>query len=105
MISLELNKPTEEQLMTSLSEAVTARNLLENKDFQWLVERLEEKITKNYKKLAHDEESKQFHKRQGTIFAIELLLKELRFKASTVEELEERLKEYDRPDEPVARGA
>jgi hypothetical protein len=111
MISLglsqpELVEPTEEQLRRSLAEAVRARNLLNNVDFQWWMKKLEEGAQKEYRKLVYrQDEPAKYHERRGTIKSIEKGLDELRLRASEVENLEERLKSYDERTEPVARGA
>ena len=111
MISLGLNEPqllqpTEEQLRRALAEAVRSRNLLSNVDFRWWMKKLEEGAQKEYKKLVYrQDEPAKYHERRGIIKSIEKGLEELRLRASEVESLEERLKLYERSDEPVARGA
>lgn len=111
MNTLQLNEfaknvPTETDLRRVLMEAARSRNLLNNPDFKWWVTKLEEGVKKHYKKLAwSDDEPAKYHERRGMIKAIEKSLEELRLRAEQVEELEERLREYDRRKEPVARGA
>jgi hypothetical protein len=105
MISLDLQEPTEEQLMTALKDAIRARNLLENEDFLWWIGKLEEGAERHQKKLVHDDEPMHFYRRQGTIKAVVKGLDELRLRAAQVEAIEERLKLYDKQPEPVARGA
>ena len=105
MINLDLQEPTEEQLMAALKQAISARNLLENEDFQWYVDKLTKGVEKYQKKLVTDDEPKNFYRHQGAVRAIRLSLEELRFRANQIEALEERLKLYDRRAETVARGA
>jgi hypothetical protein len=111
MIQLGLNQPqspqpTEADLRKALFEAARSRNLLNNEDFKWWIEKLEGGLEKHYRKLAwSEEEPHKYHKRRGMIQAIEKGLEELRLRASQVETLEERLKFYDQRTEPVARGA
>lgn len=112
MISLGLNQPqlmepTEEQLRAALAEAVRSRNLLNNKDFQWWIEKLERGADKHYKKLVYkEEEPPKYHWRRGMIQAVESGIHELRLRAERVEEIEQQIKEqHEQRDEPVARGA
>ena len=105
MIKLSLQEPTEEQLLAGLKDAMRSRNLLENEDFLWWTEKLEKGEEKHKNNLIYDNEPMEFYRHQGAIRTIRLSLKELRFRADQVEALEERLKQYDRAKEPVARGA
>ena len=105
MIRLGLKDPTEEQLLAALTDALKARRLLENDDFKWWTEKLEMGEEKHKNNLIYDSEPAEFYRHQGAIRTIRLSLKELRFRAEQVEALEERLKQYDRAKEPVARGA
>lgn len=105
MIELGLQKPTEEQLLANLKESLRARKLIENEDFKWWVEKLEEGEKRLRNKLITDNEAVEFHRHQGGIITIRLYLKKLHFCAAQVETLEERLKQYDRAKQPVARGA
>ena len=112
MISLNLSQsamvqPTEEQLRKRLADAVRARNLLENSDFEWWVGTITKGVEKEYRKLVYrDDEPRAYHKRRGIIQAFEKGLDDLRILASAVEDIEEQIKEiHARTSEPVARGA
>ena len=105
MINLNLQEPTEEQLLAALKEAQKSRELLEDENFQWWVDKLTKGVEKYHKKLVKDDDPKEFYRHQGSIRAIRMSLEELRFRANQVEAIEERLKLYDERTEPVQRGA
>ena len=105
MINLNLQEPTEEQLLAAPKEAQKSRELLEDENFQWWVDKLTKGVEKYHKKLVKDDDPKEFYRHQGSIRAIRMSLEELRFRANQVEAIEERLKLYDERTEPVQRGA
>ena len=112
MISLNLSQPamvqpTEEQIRKRLADAVRARNLLENSDFEWWVGTITKGVGEQYRRLVYrDDEPRTYHKRRGIIQAFEKGLDDLRILASAVEDIEEQIREiHARTSEPVARGA
>lgn len=105
MIDLNLQEPTEEQLLAALQEAQKSRELMEDENFQWWIDKLTKGVEKYHKKLVKDDDPKEFYRHQGAIRAIRMSLEELRFRANQVEAIEERLKIYDERTESVQRGA